>query len=103
MNQELYDKIQARQKAALFHAVDGTGQQRIVNAPRPGSPIASSFERLGRFADTIVEIGRLGIHETHDVCWGLDVVTDGLDALDQTRALMTDGAIAVRQMAGGRC
>lgn len=103
MDQELYDRIQELQAASFFRTANGSPMGRIVNAPFLGAPIASAFERLVRFADSTVEVGRLGVHEVHEVCCGLDVVADGLDALRMIPVWTRDGAITVRRMSGGRC
>ena len=103
MDQELYQRIQELQQAALFRKEASGGFSRVVNSPFLGGPIASAFERLTRFADSVVEIGRLGVHEVHDVCWGIDVVEDDVADMDLTKTWTIDGAITVRRMAGGRC
>ena len=102
MDQELLDRIQQLQAAALFRAGEGAASS-IVDSPFLGGPIASAFERLSRFADSVMEVGRLGVHEVHDVCCGIDVVSDGLQAMGLVGSWKVDGAIAVRRMAGGRC
>ena len=103
MTQELYDRIQQLRGLALYRKqVDG-GKSRIVTAPFLGAPIASAFERLFRFDEPTVEVGRLGIHEVHFVCCGIDAVEDGLAWLGEFPRITREGAVNVRHMAGGRC
>ena len=102
MDQELYERIQELQRASFFRARSDSGD-RIVDSPFLGGPIASAFERLTRFADSTLEVGRLGVHEVYDVCCGIDVVSDDLGAFDLLPKWKIDGAITVRRMAGGRC
>ena len=103
MDQQLYERIQELQHASYFRTKADNGGDRIVNAPFLGSPIASAFERLSRFDDPSVEIGRLGVHEVHAICWGIDAVQDGVSLIDDIPALTREGAINVRRMSGGRC
>ena len=102
MDQELYDEIQRVQHASLFRS-NASGKSRIVDKPFLGGPIASAFERLSRFEDSTLEVGRLGLHEVHDVCCGLDAVADGFDGFDLLSKWKLDGSIMVRRMSGGRC
>ena len=103
MDQALFELIQETQRASLFKADHGSGYPRIVDSPFLGGPIASAFERITRFDDPAIEIGRLGIHEVHYACYGFDAVEDGLDGLANLTKWNRDGAINVRRMAGGRC
>ena len=103
MDQSLYDRIQELQRASYFRIRTEDESDRIVNSPYLGGPIASAFERLARYDDPTVEIGRLGIHEVHHVCWGIDVVEDDVALMAEIPAWTRDGAINVRRMAGGRC
>ena len=103
MDQELYDKIQELQQKALFRTAGEGAGSRIVTSPFLGGPISSAFERLTRFSDSVLEIGRLGVHEVHQVCCGLDPTVDDLSALELVKTWTIDGSITVRRMAGGRC
>ena len=49
------------------------------------------------------EVARLGFREVHDVCCGIDVVEDGVGAIDLMPTWNMDGSIAVRRMSVGRC
>ena len=102
MDQELYETIQQLQYDSYFRTAAGDFT-RIVDKPFIGGPLSSSFERLTRFSDVIREIGRMGIHEIHYICVGLDVTVDSLDVLSNMMYWTREGAIAVRRMAGGRC
>ncbi len=103
MDQELYDRIQELQQAAYFRTGIAGGFSRIVNSPFLGGPIASAFERLGRFAEPTLELGRLGMHEVHEVLWGIDPAVDDAGDIANITAWTREGAINVRRMAGGRC
>lgn len=102
MDQELYETIQQLQHDSYYRTAAGD-YTRIVDSPFIGGPLSSAFERLTRFSDSIREIGRMGIHEIHYICVGLDVVADSLDVISNTMPWTRDGAITVRRMAGGRC
>ncbi len=102
MDQELFNRIQGLQQASFFRRKTDAGD-RIVNAPYLGSPIASAFERLSRYDDPAVEIARMGVHEIHHVCWGIDVIDDDVTCINNIPAWTRDGTINVRSMAGGRC
>ena len=103
MNQELYQHILEMQHASYFRAAADDGTAHIVDSPFLGGPTASAFERIGRFDDPVLEIARLGTHEVHAVCWGIDAVQDSLDSRANVKPWTMEGAIAVRHMAGGRC
>ena len=103
MNQEIYEQIREAQQASLFRAVGGDGCAKVVDSPFLGDPIASAFERIARFEDPAIEVGRLGVHEVHLVGAAFDAVRDGLERLGELRKWNVDGAINVRRMAGGRC
>ncbi len=102
MDAEIYEQIQKMQYASFFRARHGE-HDRIVNAPHLRGALGSAFERITRFSDVIVELGRLGVHEVHEIGVGLDAVVDSFDALDQGPLWVREGSIAVRRMAGGRC
>ena len=103
MDQELYVRIQALRQLSLFRAKNESGDDRIVNAPYLGGPIASAFERLARFEDPTIELGRMGNHEIHHVCWGIDMVDDDVARIADVPAWTREGMVTVRHMAGGRC
>ncbi len=102
MGQELYDIIQEVKAASYFRSNAG-GVDEIVDPPFLGGPISSAFERLAAFDDSVIEVARLGLREVYDVCCGIDVVADGVGALDLIPKWNMDGSIAVRRMAAGRC
>ena len=102
MDQALYDLIQKLQAASFFRTRHGD-TDRIVNAPFLGSPIASAFERLTQFGDSVLEVGRLGVHEVHEVCCGLDLAQEDASAIDMLKTWKLEGSITVRRMSGGRC
>ncbi|HAM15779.1 MAG TPA: hypothetical protein DCP91_07970 [Eggerthellaceae bacterium] len=108
MDKALFERIQAMQQASFFRspvriARSGRESQDIVNKPLLGAPIASAFERVCRFADPARELARLGIHEVHDICLGIDAVDDERRALERIREWTIEGSINVRYMSGGRC
>lgn len=102
MDQALYDRIQELQNASFFRTRVGESD-RIVNSPFLGAPIASAFEHLTRFEDSVLEVGRLGVHEVHEVCCGLDLTIDDTRAFEMIPVWKLDGSITVRRMSGGRC
>ena len=103
MDQELYDQIREVQESSFFRMKTTAGCSRVVDSPFLGGPIASAFERVVRFEDPAIEIGRLGVHEVHFIGCAFDAVKDGLDWLSALSKWNMDGAINVRRMAGGRC
>ena len=103
MDQALYDRIMELQSLSLFRTATDDGQDAIVNSPRLNLPVATAFERIARFADPAVEVGRLGVHEVHHACFGFDAVEDGLDGLSLFPRWLREGAVNVRRMSGGRC
>ena len=103
MDQALFEHIQEVQRASLFRVDRGSGCPRVVDSPFLGGSLASAFERVARFSDPVLEIGRMGLHEVHFACLGFDAVEDGLAALGEIPAWTRNGAITVRHMAGGRC
>lgn len=103
MDQALYDRIQELQRASYFRTTQADGYSRIVDSPFLGAPIASAFERVARFEEPEVEVGRMGVHEVHLACLGFDVVEDDLSDLQKLPLWMREGAITVRRMSGGRC
>ena len=102
MNNDLQAKIYETQQASFFRKKENDATI-IVNSPHLGAPIASAFERVARFDDPALEVGRMGVHEVHFACYAFDAVRDGLDALRQMKKWHIDGSINVRYMAGGRC
>ena len=102
MNAELQQKIFETQQASFFRRSESDGTV-IVNSPYLGAPIASAFERVVRFPDPAIEVGRMGAHEVHLACLAFDAVRDGLDSLRQLKKWHVDGSINVRYMTGGRC
>ena len=103
MNQDLDDRKLELQRASFFRTRTESDSGSIVSSPYLGAPIASAFERLSRFEDPAVEIARLGVHEVHHVCWGIDLVDDDVARIDDVATWTRDGVIDVRSMAGGRC
>ena len=103
MDKAVFERIREAQHAALFRVDRGSGHPRVVDSPHLGNSLASAFERVARFADPILEIGRMGLHEVHFACFGFDAVEDGVDLLADIPAWTRNGAITVRHMAGGRC
>lgn len=103
MDQQLYDLIRQLQHDSFFRTVTDEGGDRIVDSPFIGGSVSSAFERLGSEREAAVELGRLGTHEVHYICWGIDAVSDGLSRIAEIPALTREGAITVRRMAGGRC
>ena len=102
MGEDLLDIIQEARAASHFRTKAG-GADEIVDGPFLGSSISSAFERLARFDDSVMEVARLGFREVHDVCCGIDVVEDGVGAIDLMPTWNMDGSIAVRRMSVGRC
>lgn len=102
MDQAVHDRILELQQASYFRTCDESGSY-IVTPPLLDSPIASAFERLTRLSDPVLEVARLGLHDVHEVCCGVDIVDDGLGALESLSKWKFDASINLRMMAKGRC
>ena len=98
-----YERIVSLRDSMLFHKIAQSGNPQIVSAPVFFGGVPSAFERLARFDDVPMEIGRLGNHHVDYVCCGFDIADDGPECLEVLPSWMLEGGISVRLMSEKQC
>ena len=98
-----YERIVSLRDMLLFHRTAQDGTPRIVSAPTFFGGVPSAFERLGRFGDVPMEIGRLGNHHVDYACCGFDIAEDGPECLEALSDWILQGGINVRLMSEKQC